>query len=418
MDNEEFMLQYMSVNLSDGSSNELFDKDSLSNLLQQQYNQASSSSSSSGPVLNNLPPSPTSSIDSAHSPDLHVLDPQFLQNLSNTALVGSQDNLDQFVQFEEEEEEEEEEVERKEDEDEQNRVQEGEREGEDGNDEEEDGKRQKVDMIQDLKKKLEMKRKSNISKSNKPNRTSRQIECYNCHVTKTPLWRRTPDRAHSLCNACGLYYKQYNMHRPLHIRQKHQANQNNKHQIDLFLTTQETEESKASGEKEEEQTSYQEGKRCHQCFQTSSSWYSNSMGQDICGACKLYDHMQQQTITTTTSPTIGQKRPCDTILLQDEDQKARQKLCLDQKPFPSSIVMPTTTTTTNNNNNTTTTIAFPSLPPTPPSEDHTNYQNDDTRFRSLISRMSTHQMQSFLIMLERRCAILRSIIYSDDTLDS
>ncbi|CAO3703062.1 hypothetical protein G6F56_013354 [Rhizopus delemar] len=46
------------------------------------------------------------------------------------------------------------------------------------------------------------------------------IECFNCHVTKTPLWRRTPDRVHSLCNACGLYYKQYNMHRPLQVRQK------------------------------------------------------------------------------------------------------------------------------------------------------------------------------------------------------
>ncbi|KAF8943531.1 putative electron transfer flavoprotein subunit [Haplosporangium gracile] len=44
--------------------------------------------------------------------------------------------------------------------------------------------------------------------------THRQ-ECYNCGVTKTPLWRRTADRLHSLCNACGLYYKQYKMNRPL-----------------------------------------------------------------------------------------------------------------------------------------------------------------------------------------------------------
>ncbi|KAI8137372.1 GATA zinc finger-domain-containing protein, partial [Fennellomyces sp. T-0311] len=46
------------------------------------------------------------------------------------------------------------------------------------------------------------------------------LECYNCKVTKTPLWRRTPDRAHTLCNACGLYYKQYGQHRPLHVRHK------------------------------------------------------------------------------------------------------------------------------------------------------------------------------------------------------
>ncbi|KAI9489389.1 hypothetical protein BDB00DRAFT_791096 [Zychaea mexicana] len=59
----------------------------------------------------------------------------------------------------------------------------------------------------------------------KATRPPRQLECYNCHVTKTPLWRRTPDRAHSLCNACGLYFKQYGSHRPLHIRQKQQQQQ-------------------------------------------------------------------------------------------------------------------------------------------------------------------------------------------------
>ncbi|KAF9906400.1 hypothetical protein BX616_000744 [Lobosporangium transversale] len=54
-----------------------------------------------------------------------------------------------------------------------------------------------------------------------PSATStRQLECFNCKVTQTPLWRRTPDRKHSLCNACGLYYKQYGAHRPLHVRHK------------------------------------------------------------------------------------------------------------------------------------------------------------------------------------------------------
>ncbi|KAF9574216.1 hypothetical protein EC968_007140 [Mortierella alpina] len=49
---------------------------------------------------------------------------------------------------------------------------------------------------------------------------SRQLICFNCNVTQTPLWRRTPDRQHSLCNACGLYYKQYGAHRPLNVRHK------------------------------------------------------------------------------------------------------------------------------------------------------------------------------------------------------
>ncbi|KAG0229600.1 hypothetical protein BGW42_001434 [Actinomortierella wolfii] len=56
-------------------------------------------------------------------------------------------------------------------------------------------------------------------------RPPRALECYNCKVTSTPLWRRTLDRKHSLCNACGLYYKQYNGHRPLHIRHKPSASQ-------------------------------------------------------------------------------------------------------------------------------------------------------------------------------------------------
>ncbi|ORX60886.1 hypothetical protein BCR36DRAFT_578962 [Piromyces finnis] len=54
----------------------------------------------------------------------------------------------------------------------------------------------------------------------KSKENGRKITCYNCHTDSTPLWRRTPDRLHSLCNACGLYYKQYNTHRPLNLQHK------------------------------------------------------------------------------------------------------------------------------------------------------------------------------------------------------
>ncbi|SAL95360.1 hypothetical protein [Absidia glauca] len=69
---------------------------------------------------------------------------------------------------------------------------------------------------------------STATNSSSTQQRARQLECSNCHVTSTPLWRRTPDRAHFLCNACGLYYKQYANHRPLHVRQKQQHPQKQK----------------------------------------------------------------------------------------------------------------------------------------------------------------------------------------------
>ncbi|CAO3680533.1 unnamed protein product [Rhizopus microsporus] len=43
------------------------------------------------------------------------------------------------------------------------------------------------------------------------------IRCYNCDVTTTPLWRRDDD-GNTICNACGLYYKLHNVHRPLSLK--------------------------------------------------------------------------------------------------------------------------------------------------------------------------------------------------------
>ncbi|KAK9760222.1 hypothetical protein K7432_015997 [Basidiobolus ranarum] len=56
--------------------------------------------------------------------------------------------------------------------------------------------------------------------SARPKADMRGLVCWNCQATSTPLWRRTSDRLHPLCNACGLYYKHYNVHRPLHFHQR------------------------------------------------------------------------------------------------------------------------------------------------------------------------------------------------------
>ncbi|GAN09361.1 hypothetical protein MAM1_0262c08887 [Mucor ambiguus] len=41
--------------------------------------------------------------------------------------------------------------------------------------------------------------------------------CANCRTTTTPLWRRD-EEGNTICNACGLYYKLHNVHRPVSMK--------------------------------------------------------------------------------------------------------------------------------------------------------------------------------------------------------
>ncbi|KAI9278129.1 hypothetical protein BC943DRAFT_332123 [Umbelopsis sp. AD052] len=43
------------------------------------------------------------------------------------------------------------------------------------------------------------------------------LVCANCQTTTTPLWRRD-EANNTICNACGLYYKLHNVHRPVTMK--------------------------------------------------------------------------------------------------------------------------------------------------------------------------------------------------------
>jgi hypothetical protein len=43
-----------------------------------------------------------------------------------------------------------------------------------------------------------------ISRLNQPQRTPLPGKCHSCNIRETPEWRRGPDGARTLCNACGL----------------------------------------------------------------------------------------------------------------------------------------------------------------------------------------------------------------------
>ncbi|KAF9319162.1 hypothetical protein BG003_009739 [Podila horticola] len=252
------------------------------------------------------------------------------------------------------------------------------------------------------------------------NRPPRALECFNCKVTQTPLWRRTLDRKHSLCNACGLYYKQYNGHRPLNIRNKPSHSQREvtaPYSLSVALSPRSSKEAEMSQ------------------AVPSSPQVSSPTGSDD-------DMAQSPSSDTEDHDYSGQHE--DSPMSEDASDSVHQDVHSDQSSpqmeWPSHISPSLLTSDASVSSSIMSPIALPNafVPPGDPSfsgvpmapsqkqnqnQNQNQSQNqtqnqkttppkslifDDNRFQGLVEHMRPLQMYKFLNVLEKRCHVLRS----------
>lgn len=244
-----------------------------------------------------------------------------------------------------------------------------------------------------------------VTKTPKPkkqsNRPPRALECFNCKVTQTPLWRRTLDRKHSLCNACGLYYKQYNGHRPLNIRNKPSHSQREAaapYSIPVALSA------RSSKEPEMSQAV------------PSSPQVSSPAGSDDA------DMAQSPSSDPEDHDYSGQNE--DSPMSENASEQSSPQM----SEWPSHISPSLLTSDASVSSSITSPIALPnafmphmepsfSAVPTPNQSNQSNQKAptpskslifDDNRFQSLVEHMRPLQMYKFLNVLEKRCHVLRN----------
>ncbi|KAG2229000.1 hypothetical protein INT48_004750 [Thamnidium elegans] len=243
--------------------------------------------------------------------------------------------------------------------------------------------------------------------THKSARPARKLECFNCKVTKTPLWRRTPDRQHSLCNACGLYYKQYNSHRPLHVRNKTHTIRAHPYACErvLPMTINSTPKSPVvqtsilpspptEAQQQMSETVIESGQECANCHQTQTPlWRKNERGEPVCNACGLYAKLHHRDRPAEMRKTTIQRRRRDWNSEEEEEEEESDDM-EEQLELKEEVCSPESTVT----------ACTPALSPL------AGLETEDTRFVSLLLQMDRDQMHGFLGMLERRCDFLKTIL--------
>jgi ribosomal protein L34E len=239
-------------------------------------------------------------------------------------------------------------------------------------------------------------------------RSPRHLECFNCKVTKTPLWRRTPDRIQTLCNACGLYYKQYNQHRPLHVRHKvvepiikqqqqqsfHPYSNNNNQCImnDRWIkpSCQQQQQAVAVVLQQQQQQQQQEEEQepeeiieCINCQQTKTPlWRKNENGDPLCNACGLYYKLHNKNRPVEMRKSTIQRRRRDWGYSSSSELTTTNELLIHDDSWIHHNPIP--------------------LP-----QPIKQQQQNDFSADSLLDR---NHLQGYLDMMENRCDILANVL--------
>ncbi|KAF9336660.1 hypothetical protein BG006_007859 [Podila minutissima] len=253
-----------------------------------------------------------------------------------------------------------------------------------------------------------------VTKMPKPKKQSsrppRALECFNCKVTQTPLWRRTLDRKHSLCNACGLYYKQYNGHRPLNIRNKPSHSQREAtapYSLSVALSPRSSKEAEMS---EAVPSSPQASSPTGSDDDMAQSPSSDTEDHDFSGqhedslmSGSASDSVHQDGHSDQSSPQIAWPSHISPSLLTSDASVASSTM--SPMALPNAFIPPMES-------------SFSGVPNEPiQSQNQTQNQKatppkslifDDNRFQGLVEHMRPLQMYKFLNVLEKRCHVLRS----------
>jgi transcription elongation factor Elf1 len=214
-------------------------------------------------------------------------------------------------------------------------------------------------------------------------KSSRHFKCFNCNVTKTPLWRRTPDRSQTLCNACGLYFKQYKHHRPLHVQHKTTS------PFPSNVTTQASSSSSSSSYTKSNRSSLSSTNEstcthervtppptvCTNCQQTQTPvWRKNKMGEPLCNACGLYVKLHNRSRPVEMRKSTIQRRRRDWSSPSNAEEN--KDLSFNTSTMTHMLLGST----------------------------------DDNQATSLLQRMDKSQIEYFLNKLENKCQVLRSAL--------